>query len=67
MNSIINLLISSNWKSETYISILVIVDNLIKMIYYNLVKITIDILSLAKVIIDVVISHYDILQSIITD
>ena len=35
--------------------ILIIVDRLTKMVYYELVKVTIDVLDLAKVIIDIII------------
>ena len=67
MNFIISLLISTNWKDNSYNSILVIVDQLIKIVYYMLVKVTIDAPSLAKMIINVVICHHGILESIVTD
>ena len=44
-----------------------IVNYLTKMVYYKYVKITIDILSLIKVIINVVIYYHDIFKSIITN
>ncbi len=44
--------VSTNWKGETYDSILVIVDRLTKMVYYEPVKVTIDALALAEVIIE---------------
>ena len=37
------------------------------MIYYKLIKISIDILGLAKVIINIVIKYYDLLNLIIID
>ena len=37
------------------------------MIYYEPVKITIDAPKLAKVILDVVVWHYDLLDSIVSD
>ena len=37
------------------------------MIYYNLVKITINALGLAEVIIDMIVSHHGFQNSIITD
>ena len=67
MDFITSLLILINWKEDNYDSILVIVDWLIKMIYYNPVKITIDAFGLAKVIIDVVMYHHGLLDLIITD
>ena len=39
--------ISTDWKGESYNSILVIVDRLTQMVYYEPVKITIDALGLA--------------------
>ena len=54
MDFVTSLLISTDWKRDNYNSILVIVDWLTKMIYYKLLKITIDTLGLAKIIINVV-------------
>ena len=59
--------ILTNWKSESYDSILIIVDRLIKMVHYEQVKIMINAPGLAKVIIDVVIQHHGLPDSIITD
>ena len=56
-----------DWKSNNYNSILVIVDQLTKIVYYKPVKVTIDTLGLAKVILDVVVWHYGLPDSIITD
>ena len=47
--------LSADWKSDSYNSILVIVDRLIKMVHYEPVKVTIDALGLAEVIINVVV------------
>lgn len=47
--------LSANWKGDNYDSILVIIDYLTTMVHYELVKVTINILRLAKVIIDVVV------------
>ncbi len=57
MDFIIGLLISANLISENYNFILLIVDYLIKVVNYGYVKITIDALSLIKVIIDMVIYY----------
>lgn len=46
---------------------LVIVKRLTKMVYYKLVKVTIDAPSLAEVIINVVVRHYGLLDSIISE
>lgn len=57
---------STNWKCKTYDSILVIVDWLIKTVYYKPVKVTIDVLALVAVIIEAVVQH-GISDSIISD
>ena len=67
MDFVIGLPVSINWKGETYDSILVIVDQLIKIVYYKSIKVTIDALDLAKVIIDVVIRHHGLPNSIVSD
>ncbi len=67
MDFITGLPISANWKYDSYDSILVIVDRLTKMVYYERVKVTIDALSLAEVIIDVVVRHHGVPESIVTD
>ena len=67
MDFVTGLLVSINWKSETYNSILVIVNRLTKMVYYKPVKVTINALGLAKVILDVVVWHHGLPNSIISD
>ena len=59
--------ISTNWKGKSYDSILVIVDRLTKMVHYEPVKVTINAPGLAKVIIDVVVWHHGLLDSIVSD
>ncbi len=59
--------ISTNWKGNSYNSIRVIIDRLTKMVYYEPVKVTIDLLGQAKVIIDVVVYHYRVPEAIIID
>lgn len=61
------LLILANWKGETYDLILVIVERLIKMVYYEPVKVTIDTPGLVEVIIDVVVRHLDLSDSIVSN
>ena len=61
------LLLSADWKGDSYDSILVIVDRLTKMVHYELVKVTIDAPGLAEVIIDVVVRHHGLPDSIISD
>ena len=55
MNFVTGLPLSADWKSNSYNSILVIVDRLTKMVHYESVKVTIDAAGLAKVILDVVV------------
>ena len=52
---------------DTYDSILVIVDRLTKMVHYEPVKITINAPGLTEVIIDVVVRHHGLPDSIVTD
>lgn len=40
-------------------------DQLIKVIYYELVKITINLLDLAEVIIDIIVYYYKVSESIV--
>ena len=47
-----------NWKGDSYDSILVIVDRLIKMVHYKPVKVSINTPDLAKIIIDIVVRYY---------
>ena len=56
----------SDWKGKSYNSILVIVNKLTKMVHYKPVKITINILGLAKIIIDIMVRHHSLPGSIIT-
>ena len=57
MDFVTSLLISANWKSDSYDLIQVIVDKLTKIVYYKLIKATIDIFSLAKMIINIIIYY----------
>ena len=59
--------LSTDWKNNNYNSILVIIDQLTKMVHYKLVKVTINTLGLAEVIIDVVLQCHDLSDSIISD
>ncbi len=67
MNFVTSLLILANWKGDTYDSILIIVDQLTKMVYYKPVKVMSNILGLTKVIIDVVVHDHGVPESIVTD
>ena len=61
------LLLSADWKGDSYDSIFVIVDQLTKMVHYKLVKVTIDTLGLAEVIIDMVVWYHSLPDSIVTN
>ena len=67
MDFVTGLSLFFDWKGDSYDLILVIVDRLTKMVYYKLVKVTINAPGLAKVIIDVVVQHYGLPNSIISD
>ena len=67
MDFVMGLLVLTNWKGDSYDSILVIVNRLTKMVHYEPVKVTIDAPGLAEVIIDVVVQHNELLDSIVTD
>ena len=67
MDFVIGLPISTNWKGDSYDSILVIVDRLTKMVHYEPVKVTIDAPGLAEVILDVVVRHHGLPDSIVSD
>ncbi len=67
MDFVTGLPISADRKGDSYDSILVIIDRLTKMVHYIPVKVTIDAPGLAKVIIDVVVRHHGVSDSIVTD
>ena len=67
MDFVIDLLLSADWKGKSYNSILVIVNWLTKIMHYKPVKVTIDIPTLAEVILDVVVRHHGLPYSIMTN
>ena len=67
MDFVTGLPISTDWKGDSYDSILVIIDRLTKMVHYEPVKVTINAPGLAKVIIDILVRHHGLLDSIISD
>ena len=67
MDFVTGLPISTDWKGDSYDSILVIVDRLTKMVHYEPVKVIINAPGLAEIIIDVVVRHHDLPDSIISD
>ena len=64
---IIELPISTNWKTDNYDSILVIIDWLTKMIHYEPVKIIIDTLNLMEVTLDIIVQHHGLFNLIVSD
>ena len=58
---------SKDWRGVKYDSILVIVDRLTKMVHYEAVQKTLTAEGLAEVIIDVIIRHHGLPDSIVTD
>ena len=67
MDFVTELPISIDYKANSYNSILVIVNRLIKMVHYKPVKIIINTPKLAKVIIDVVARYHGLSDSIVTN
>ena len=67
MDFVTSLPLFADWKGDSYDWIVIIVDQLTKIVHYEPVKITIDGPRLAKVIIDVVVRHHGLPDSIISD
>ena len=67
MDFVTGLPISTDWKRENYDSILVIIDRLTKMVYYEPIKVIINAPGLAEVILDVVVWHHGLLNSIMSN
>ena len=59
--------VSANWKGKSYDFILVIVDWLTTMVYYEPVKITINASGLAEIIFNMIVWHYGLPNSIVSD
>ena len=60
INFMTGLLISADWKSDSYDSTLIIIDRFIKIVYDELIKVMINAPSLAEVIIDIIIRYHKI-------
>lgn len=67
MNFVTRLSITTNWKGDSYNSIFVVVDCLTKMVHYKPVQKTIDAPGVAEVIIDVIVRHYGLFNSIVSN
>ena len=67
MDFVTSLPILTDWKGDSYDLILVIVNWLTKMVHYKSIKVTINAPGLAEVIIEVVVRHHGLPDSIVTD
>ena len=67
MDFVTGLLIWTDWKSDSYDFIPVVVDCLTKMVHYKPIKVIINTLKLAEVILNVVVRHYSLPDSIMFD
>ena len=67
MDFVTGLPISTDWKVDSYDSILVIVNWLTKIVHYKPVKVTIDALGFTEIIINVVVRHHNLPDSIVTN
>lgn len=54
-------------KGDTYKLILVMIDWLIKMVCYKIVKVIIDSWGLAKLFLDVIVQRHNLLKSIVNN
>ena len=67
MDFVTRLLILNNWKGDNYDFILVIVNELTKIVHYKPVKVTINALGLVEVSLDVVVRYHGLLDSVMSD
>ena len=58
---------SANWRDDGYDLILVIIDQLMKMVHYEPVQTTITAPALPKVILNIIIWHYGLLDFIVSN
>lgn len=59
--------ISTIWNDNNYDSILVIIDGLTKIVHYETVMITINVLELGEVILNMAMQYYGLINSIVVD
>ena len=67
MDFMTRLPISSNWKSNNYDFIFIVVDCLTKIVYYKLIWIIIDIFGIAQVIIAIIFQYYNFFDLIMSN
>ena len=58
---------SADWWSDGYDSILVIVERLTKIVHYEPMQTTITTLALAEVILNIIVWHYSLADSIVSN
>lgn len=66
MNFLIGFILFIDWNGNNYDAILVIVNQLIKIVHYKVSKTTIDNMRLANMVINVVMRYYSFLMLIIS-
>ena len=67
MDFVTGLPLFADWRGNNYNLILVIINRLTKMVHYEPVKVTINAPELAEIIINVVVRHHGLPDSIISD
>ena len=67
MGFVTSLSFLNNWKIDKYDSILIIVKWLTKMVYYKLIELIINKWKFRKRIIDVIVRHQSLPDSIVTN
>lgn len=67
MDFVMSLPLLVEWKGNSYNAILVMVNYLIKIVYYRPIKTIIDIAGLAEVVINIVVRCHSLPKSIIID
>lgn len=67
MDFVTGLPVLTNKKGESNDSILIIIDWVIKIVYYKPVKVNINAPGLAEIILNVVIWYYDLSNSIVSN
>lgn len=64
---VIDLLLLEDWKDNSYDTILVIINCLIKIVHYEPVITMIDVINLTKIIINIVVKHHSLMELIMSN
>lgn len=67
MNFVTSFSLSTNWKKNNYNTILIIINQLTKIVYYKQVQTTIKVAGLVEIIINMVVRYYGLFKSIVQD